>query len=152
MRHLGSLVFFAGMAISAGAIWSLSASKWGKEEQFVVTGRDQRKFGDPTFTPMLGLSALRGAQRQPLAVPKDVYDDVLENDQLQIRTRMIPFLAGELIQYSLVRAGSTVKAWDEGWPFYGFAMFVASFAGGALLFAVFRYLAAVFRLKAPSED
>ena len=152
MRNLGSIVFFAGMAIAAAAVWSMSGGKWGKSEQYAVSGRDQRQFGSPTFTPVLGLSAIRGDQRSPLAVSKEVYDAVRENDQLGIRTRIIPFLGGELIQYSLERSGSPVLQWDEGWPFYGFAMFVASFVGGAVIFGVFRYLAAVFRLKAPTED
>ncbi len=152
MRHLSSAVFFTGMAIAAVAVWSMSGSKWGKTEQYAVIGRDQRKFGDPAFTPMLGLSAIKGEQRSPLAVSKEVYDAVRENDLLQIQSRLIPMLGGELIQYTLSRAGSPVKEWDEGWPFYGFAFFVVSFSGGGLLFAVFRFLAAVFRLKAPTED
>ncbi len=152
MRHLSSVIFFTGMALAAAATWSMSGSKWGKTEQYAITGRDQRKFGDPTFTPMLGLAAIKGEQRQPLAVSKEIYDAVRENDTLQIQSRLIPLLGGELIQYTLSRAGSPVKEWDEGWPFYGFAIFIVSFLGGGLLFAAFRFFAAVFRLKAPTED
>jgi hypothetical protein len=151
MKNLGTIVFAGGFVIAALALWSLSGGTWGRQEQYAITGRDQRQFGDPTHTPMLGLAPLKGEKRAPLAVTKEIYDAVRDNDQLHIRTRLIPLVGGELIQYSIMRAGSPAREWDEGWPFFGFSLFLGAFLGGGLLFALFSYLAAVFRLKAPTD-
>jgi hypothetical protein len=155
VKRLSTWIFLLGAAATAVVLWTTSGERWGRMEEHVVAGGAVGEIGreKPMEISRLALRPLRDTpERQPLEVPREVFDQARDADQIQIRTRSLPVLGGDLIQYSLIRSGAVIVEWNEGWPFYGFTMAIYSFLGGGLLFALYRWIAAVFRFSPPSDS
>ncbi len=153
MRHISTIVFFAGLLGGGGVLWSMSLSKWGADEAYVIVGRQYGQVGaaQPVHAPRLSLQKIKGAERRPIEVAVEIYEAVRENDQLQIKTRLIPVIQGELTQYTLLRGGAPVRTWDEGWFFYAVAIGIASLLIAGILTALWFWLQAALRLKPPQD-
>lgn len=153
MRSLSTWAFLLGTAATAGGLW-VHCGNTGKTEEYAVSGGNVYEIGkgeSAQLAPRLALATIKGADRQPLEVSREMYDAVRDGDQLHIRTRTVPVLGGELIQYAIVRGGATQVEWQEGAPFFGFSLGVIAFLGGGAGFLLYRFIAAVFKFKPPSD-
>ncbi|MBI2933907.1 MAG: hypothetical protein HYY16_19860 [Planctomycetes bacterium] len=140
-------IFTAGAAAGAVAVWILSDGAWGRQEEHAIVGQDLQR----ADAPCLFLLPIRGEARGRLAVPQEVCEAVAQGDVLFLSVRRIPLLQADLERYAIIRSGTAIRTWEEGWPFYGLALAVAALAGGALLAALAYGANAVFRLRAPAE-
>ncbi len=153
VRSLSTWAFLLGAAASGAALW-VYCGNTGKTEEYAVSGGHVYEIGkgeSAQQAPRLALATIKGADRQPLEVSREMYDAVRDGDQLHIRTRTVPVLGGEFIQYTVVRGGATQVEWQEGAPFFGFSLALIAFLGGGAGFLLYRFIAAVFKFKPPSD-
>jgi len=153
VRNLSTWAFLLGAAAAAGALW-VHCGNTGRSEEYAVSGGHVYEIGkgeSAQQAPRLALATIKGADRQPLEVSREMYDAVRDGDQLHIRTRTVPVLGGELIQYAIVRGGATQIEWQEGAPFFGFSLGLIALLGGGAGFLLYRFIAALFKFKPPSD-
>jgi hypothetical protein len=149
--RIGGFGFLLGSLLSAAVVYVLSAGVWGDTSEYVVASKGTKMVAADDRIVTLYVATRTGRPRSDFEVPRAAYDAATTDDVIHVESRRIPLLNGERLTYSVLHGNDVRHAWTEGKPFYYGSLAVAGAVLGLGVTLLLGFIAAVLRVKAPSE-